>query len=109
MTFHLHYILEKHKLLDDTIIIILSDHGDNIGDHGLMFHYFSLYDTLIKIPLFVKYPAGHYIKGRVTEIVQNTDILPTILDLNGISEVTNHIDGKSFEGGGLPVERRRLL
>jgi arylsulfatase A-like enzyme len=74
-------LLKKFKIYNNTMIIILSDHGDNIGDHGLMFHYWCLYDTLIKIPLIIKFPAAINLKGRVSEIVQNVDILPTILSL----------------------------
>jgi arylsulfatase A-like enzyme len=66
---------------DDTMIIVLSDHGDNIGDHGLMFHYWCLYDTLIKIPLLIKYPRGTGVGGRIMNVVQNVDLFPTILAL----------------------------
>ncbi|OGL44906.1 MAG: hypothetical protein A2W05_06550 [Candidatus Schekmanbacteria bacterium RBG_16_38_10] len=79
-------ILKEHGLYDNTLIIILSDHGDNVGEHGLMFHYFCLYDTLIKIPLLIKFPTGAKISGRFAEIVQNVDIFPTILSLNGITD-----------------------
>lgn len=74
-------LLKECQLYDNTLLIILSDHGDNIGDHGLMFHYWCLYDTLIKIPLIIKFPTGINLKGRVSKIVQNVDIFPTILSL----------------------------
>ena len=74
-------LLKANRRYDDTMIIILSDHGDNIGDHGLMFHYWCLYDTLIRIPLVIKYPKTIGIKGKMSQVVQNVDILPTILGL----------------------------
>ena len=43
-------------MLDRTLLIITSDHGENIGDHGLMSHAYSLHDTLIHVPLIVRYP-----------------------------------------------------
>lgn len=46
--------LKDENLWDDTLFVIFSDHGENLGDHGLMFHKFVLYDTLIKIPLMIK-------------------------------------------------------
>ena len=57
-------ILKINNHYENTMIIILSDHGDNIGDHGLMFHYWCLYDTLIKIPLLIKYPSVMMMKGK---------------------------------------------
>ena len=47
--FEIYSFLEKKGLLDNTILIITSDHGDNFGEHGILFHIFSLYDTLIKV------------------------------------------------------------
>lgn len=73
--------LKRYQVYDNTLLIILSDHGDNIGDHGLMFHYWCLYDTLIKIPLIMKFPDGWGIKGRIPEVVQNVDIFPMILSM----------------------------
>ena len=74
-------LLKKKGLYGNTLIVILSDHGDNIGDHDLMFHYWCLYDTLIKIPLLVKFPQQADLHGQIDKVVQNVDILPTILTL----------------------------
>ena len=79
-------LLKNLRLYDNTLIIIISDHGDNIGDHALMFHYFCLYDTLIKIPFLVKYPSHIGLKGRISKIIQNVDIYPTILSILGIED-----------------------
>jgi arylsulfatase A-like enzyme len=49
--------LRERDAYEDTLIVLTSDHGDNFGDHGLTSHIFSLYDTLIHVPLVVK-PAG---------------------------------------------------
>ena len=48
--------LRQRGMLDRTLLIITSDHGENIGDHGLMSHAYSLHDTLIHVPLVVRYP-----------------------------------------------------
>ncbi len=45
-----------HGLLDDTVVIVTSDHGENLGDHGLMGHNLSMADTLLHVPLVMRYP-----------------------------------------------------
>ena len=72
--------LESSGLADDTVIVLTSDHGENVGDHGLTGHKFCLYDTLIRVPLIVRYPPR--IKpGRVAQTVSNLDLHATLLDL----------------------------
>jgi arylsulfatase A-like enzyme len=66
---------------DDSLVILLGDHGENIGDHELMAHRFSLHNTLVHVPLIVKYPAGTMQGKTVADYVQLTDVLPTVLDV----------------------------
>jgi arylsulfatase A-like enzyme len=66
--------------LDNTVIIITADHGENIGDHGLMDHQYCVYDTLAHVPLMVHYP-GVFPVGDDETPVQHTDLFPTLLDL----------------------------
>ncbi|MBK8899821.1 MAG: sulfatase [Anaerolineaceae bacterium] len=77
----LYHHLAQTGLLDDTIVIITSDHGENLGDHGLMDHQYCVYDTLIRVPLVIRcpdhFPAGHREKG----LVQTVDLFPTIAKL----------------------------
>jgi arylsulfatase A-like enzyme len=49
-------VLEENRRLNDTLLIITSDHGESIGEHGLLKHSISLYDTLVKVPLLVRHP-----------------------------------------------------
>lgn len=75
--------LEAQGLRDETAIVVVGDHGENIGDHGLMDHQYCLYQTLLHVPLFV---AGGDIPSRkVAEIVETRDVFPTILELAGAS------------------------
>lgn len=75
--------LRTRGLLDNTILIITSDHGENLGEHNLIGHEFSLFDTVLHVPLIVRYPSalppGELVKAPVSLI----DILPTVLEILG--------------------------
>jgi arylsulfatase A-like enzyme len=73
--------LRQRGILDQTILIITSDHGENIGEHGLMSHAYSLHDTLIRVPLIIRYPGCFSPGQRVSQQVQLTDLFPTLLDI----------------------------
>jgi len=78
---HVVAALEETRQLDDTIVIITSDHGENIGEHGLMGHVLCVYDTLLRVPLVIRYP-GRFRAGALDErLVQLTDLLPTLVDI----------------------------
>ena len=66
---------------EETMVFILSDHGENIGDHGLMSHNYSVHETLSHVPLIVRYPSvfenGFQVKSRVSSL----DIPATIASL----------------------------
>jgi arylsulfatase A-like enzyme len=83
-------------VLKNTIVVITSDHGESLGDHGLSFHGAALYWELVHVPLIVSYPAqsylgqpypGHVPEGiRVEQPVANSAIANTILSLVGAKE-----------------------
>jgi len=50
--------LERRGVLDNTIVVILSDHGENLGEHGMYDHRWSVHQTLIHVPLVIRYPAS---------------------------------------------------
>jgi arylsulfatase A-like enzyme len=81
---------------DNSLVIVLGDHGENIGDHELMAHRFSLHNTLVHVPLIVKYPAGTLAAGRVAGYVQLTDVLPTVLDAVSSSDARPAMQGHSL-------------
>jgi choline-sulfatase len=75
--------LRAAKLYDRSTIVLLSDHGEGLGDHGEQEHGLFLYRETTHVPLMVKLPgrqAGH----RVAAPVQHIDVAPTILDLVGM-------------------------
>ncbi|HLF25779.1 MAG TPA: sulfatase [Anaerolineae bacterium] len=75
--------LQELALLDQTLVIITADHGENFGEHQLLGHSYCLYDTLLHVPLIVRYPPGRARPGRVGHQVQTLDLFPTILALLG--------------------------
>jgi len=86
--------LRTLDLFDDTAIIVTSDHGEHFGENGLAYHQFSLSETLINVPLLVKWPHQHDGKEN-TELVSLTDIAPTCLDLVGDTP-SQEMDGRSL-------------
>jgi len=76
--------LAERNVLEDTLLIITSDHGEHIGDHGLMDHKMSLYEALIHVPLIVRYPRAVPQGVRIHGPVQTNDLFPTVLRLCGI-------------------------
>ncbi|MBI5407860.1 MAG: sulfatase-like hydrolase/transferase, partial [Nitrospirae bacterium] len=70
-------------VLDNTMIIITSDHGDNLGEHGIVGHAYGLFNTLIDVPLIIRYPKYFTPGSTVTENVQISDVFYTIMDVVG--------------------------
>ncbi len=103
--FDLLNILLRDGRLDNTLIIITSDHGENIGDHDHFAHVFNIYNTLLKIPLIFVFP-GELHAGEVrTENAQLLDLFPTILKQCGI-EYDLPPEGRDlFAQGAAQVER----
>lgn len=89
--------LKSKKLYDDTLIIITADHGESFGEHGLAYHLFCLYDTLIRVPLIFHAPMLFHGPLRVPHLVSLTDVLPTLLDILKIDSIERQqIDGRSL-------------
>ena len=80
--------LEDMGVLDDTMIIITADHGENIGDHGRMDHQMSLHETLLRVPLIIRYPPLFPGDKRFSGQVETKDIFHTIGDV--VSEARGH-------------------
>jgi arylsulfatase A-like enzyme len=93
--------LEARDLLDRTLIIISSDHGEEFLEHGHIKHCRGVWDTVTRVPLIFRFPG---IQGgqRFSNAVQNLDIVPTILDYLEIDPEGLDLEGTSllplFEG-----------
>jgi len=76
-------MLDQKDLLDQTVVVITSDHGESLGEHGLMGHKYSVHNTLTRVPLLIRYPPRLPAR-RVSEPVNILDIHATLLDLANI-------------------------
>lgn len=75
--------LEETGVLDNTLIIFTSDHGEMLGDHGI-FQKMLPYDSASRIPLLIRYPFAFEPGSERTDFVDLNDLLPTALDAAGI-------------------------
>lgn len=79
-------VLERRGLWDDMLFIVLSDHGEELADHGGWQHDQSVYEELVHVPLVVHFPSGRFHGARVNEVVSLVDLVPTVLDCIGLPD-----------------------
>jgi arylsulfatase A-like enzyme len=88
--------LERRGALDNTIVIIASDHGEQLGEHDLYNHNNSLYLTALHVPLLVLDPIADPQPTLVGDVVSLRDMAATILDLAGVDADSAGIQGRSL-------------
>jgi len=98
------------RFLDDdpryrnALVIITSDHGEEFGEHGGLFHGARFYEESLRVPLIIRDPTRPYgIGRRVSSVVSLVDVLPTILGAVGIPYERSEYSGQSL----LPYFTRR--
>ena len=89
--------LEARGVLDDTVVVLLADHGEHLGEHGMYDHRWSVYQPLLHVPLVIRHPD--VAPGRVAEPVSTLDLFATVCDLVGIEPPTPSL-GRSLVSGG---------
>jgi arylsulfatase A-like enzyme len=87
--------LEKQGILDNSIVVVNSDHGETLYDHGCFFDHHGLYDNVLHVPLFIRFPKSIPFGKRIAGYNLHQDLMPTILELAGI-ETDIPFDGKSL-------------
>lgn len=76
--------LRERGVLDDTIIVVTSDHGEHLGEHHRIGHKYSVYNPLVRVPLIVRYPAAIEPGTRVAQPVSNLALFASLTDYAGL-------------------------
>lgn len=83
-----------------TTVLVVTDHGEHFGEHGHVGHAFSLYEPLVRVAMVARgpgFPAG----SRRDDLVQLTDVYPTLLGVAGVTPAREHA-GRDLRGAGDP-------
>ncbi len=87
--------LDQHGLRDNTVILFTSDHGEALGDHGLMFKGCRFYEGLVRVPLIFSWPAQFARNQRCNALVELLDMSASLLELTGVS-IPDYFQGRSL-------------
>lgn len=89
--------LKVLRLINNTIMIVLSDHGEAFWEHGIQGHNAQVYDEMIRIPLLLHFPQEPALSGvRRSALAGTIDIFPTLADLFGLSSKGFRHNGRSL-------------
>ena len=86
--------LEQEGLLDKTVIVVIADHGESLGDHGESTHGFFVYQSVLRVPLVIRAPYDALHGRRVTDLVRTVDVMPTVMDLLDLP-IAEKLEGQS--------------
>lgn len=87
--------LDRLQLAEDTVIVLTSDHGEGLNDHGEPTHSYFVYNSTMRVPLILWAPGRIEGGKRISALARTIDILPTSLELLSI-DVPDDIDGQSL-------------
>jgi arylsulfatase A-like enzyme len=80
--------LQRRGQLDNTVLVVTSDHGEHFGEHGLVSHGNSLYRHLLQVPLLMRYPPAIPAGARVDQPISLRDVPATLLSMAGVPGAT---------------------
>jgi len=87
--------LKAHNLEQRTLVVLLSDHGEEFFDHGGLDHGHTLFDELLSVPLIFSLPGTLPVESRLEGQARLIDVAPTVLDILGM-EPPEHFEGMSL-------------
>ncbi len=91
--------MREHDLYDESVIILLSDHGEAFFEHGQVWsHGNNVFDETTHVPLIIKLPKSLDVKGRISNLVQLVDVFPTVAGLFGKTLECDGRDALRFLG-----------
>jgi len=88
--------LKRRGLWEDTMFVLISDHGEEMGEHGGWQHDQSVYEEIVRVPFVIRFPRGQYAGRRISTPSSLIDLAPTILDYLGQSELSAGCRGRSL-------------
>ena len=95
--------LDDLQVRERTIVVVISDHGESLGEKGKLGHGHSLSEELLRIVLILRLPGGGHAPRHVPEVVSSVDVMPTLLDLMRVDPGELSLHGRSLrpllEGG----------
>ncbi len=102
--------LAAQGLADDTLVVCVSDHGEEFWDHGGVEHGHTLYDELLHVPWLMRWPSRLPAGRRVRTVVSTVDVAPTVQELIGLP-TSAALDGVSAVGAvrGADADGRAVL
>jgi arylsulfatase A-like enzyme len=80
--------LRGSGLWDQQVVVVTSDHGEELFDHGGWDHGFSLHEHQLHVPLMIRLPKGDLGGTRINGLVRLTDLMPTLISLAGVASPT---------------------
>jgi hypothetical protein len=93
-------------MLAHTIVALVSDHGENLGEHGVQCRHPGLFDTTTHVPLLVRWPGETRSGRRIAGLVQHLDLFPTLLRAAGLEPPpSDGLDLRELTGEGRPGRR----
>jgi len=95
--------MEQEGLLDNTVVVVTSDHGEALGEHGLMLHKYGVYAHLARVPLIVVAP-GRLEPGRRDELVSVSDTMRLVAEIAGLDSPVVDVWGGGERPPGEVVE-----
>jgi choline-sulfatase len=81
--------------LDDTVVAVVGDHGESLGEHGEATHGMFVYESAVRVPMLLRWPRRVTGGRRISALVRTVDLAPTILSLTGQAS-SSAIDGRDL-------------
>jgi arylsulfatase A-like enzyme len=87
--------LEAMNVLESSLVVFVSDHGEEFGDHGRWQHGFTLFEEMLHVPLIIRFPFAAGAGTVVSTTVGQVDVVPTVLEVAGLA-VPPGVQGRSL-------------
>lgn len=92
--------LDRQGLMEDSVVVLVGDHGEEFGDHGGERHSVQLFDEVVRVPFILRAPGVK--GGRIAQTIPTSDLGPTVLPLMGVDTPS------SFDGAAVPNQGGQL-